>query len=198
MDRCQTYQHKSGSRKRKERAARLESIKQGQTLLSKFFVTHGDHSSSNTVDTIVSQLPDAGLTDASDSATTVTAESDHENVGDMPQNSSPTMATSYASILSDQSDIPLLESESSDVSVSVPDSNMTENVPISVGQLHEFDIGQVEEVIPTPNQVNAAVRTGHLQHPSNFPPDETGRAFPQTLLHIQLNNGEKIVRDWLV
>ena len=73
MDRCQTYQHKSASRKRKERAARLESIKQGQTLLSKFFVTHGDHSSSNTVDTIVFQHPDAGLTDASDSATTVTA-----------------------------------------------------------------------------------------------------------------------------
>ena len=94
MDRCQTYQHKSGSRKRKERAARLESIKQGQTLLSKFFVTHGDHSSSNTVDKIVSQHPDAGLTDASDSATTVTAESNHENVGDMPQNSSPIMATS--------------------------------------------------------------------------------------------------------
>ena len=198
MDRCQTYQHKSGSRKRKERAARLESIKQGQTLLSKFFVTHGDPSSSNTVDTIVSQHPDAGLTDASDSATTVTAESDHENVGDMPQNSSPIMATSYVSILSDESDIPLLESGSSDVSVSVPDSNMTENVPISVGQLHEFDTGQLEEVIPTPNQVNTAVRTGHLQHPSNFPRDETGRAFPQTLLHIQLNNGEKIVRDWLV
>ena len=54
----------------------------------------------------------------------------------------------------------------------------------------------MEEVIPTPNQVNTAVRTGHLQHPSNF--DETRRAFPQTLLHIQLNNGEKIVRDWLV
>ena len=65
----------------------------------------------NTVDTIISQHPDAGLTDASDSATTVTAESDHENVGDMPQNSSPIMATSYASILSDESDIPLLESE---------------------------------------------------------------------------------------
>ena len=123
----------------------LESIKQGQTLLSKFLVTHGDHSSSNTVDTIVFQHPDAGLTDVSDSATTVTAESDHENVGDMPQNSSPIMATSYASILSDKSDIPLLESESS-VSVSVPDRNMTENVPISVGQLHEFDIGQVEEL----------------------------------------------------
>ena len=198
MDHCQTYQHTSGSRKRKERAARLESIKQGQTLVSKFFVTHGDPSSSNTVDTIVSQHPDAGLTDASDSATMVTAESDHENVGDMLQNSSPIMATSYASILSDESDIPLLESGSSDVSVSVPDSNMTENVPISVGQLHEFDIGQLEEVIPTPNQVNAAVHTGHLQHPSNFPHDETGRAFPQTLLHIQLNNGEKIVRDWLV
>ena len=55
---------------------------------------------------------------------------------------------------------------------------MTENVPISVGQLHEFDIGQLEEVIPTPNQVNTAVRTGHLQHPSDFPRDETGRAFP--------------------
>ena len=195
MDRCQTYQHKSGSRKRKERAARLESIKQGQTLLSKFFVTHGDHSSSNTVDTIVSQHPDTGLTDASDSAAMVTAESDHENVGNVPQNSSPIMGTSYASILSD---IPLLESQSSDVSISVPDSNMTENVPISVGQLHEFDIGQVEEVIPTPNQVNTAVRAGHLQHPSNFPRDDTGPAFPQTLLHIQLNNGEKIVRDWLV
>ena len=75
---------------------------------------------------------------------------------------------------------------------------MTENVPISVGQLHEFDIGQLEEVIPTPNQVNTAVRTCHLQHPSNFPRDETGCAIPQTLLHIQLNNGEKIVRDWLV
>ena len=108
------------------------------------------------------------------------------------------MATSYASILSDESDILLLESESSDVSVSVPDRYITENVPISVGQLHEFDIGQLEEVIPTPNQVNTAVHTGHLQHPSNFPRDETGRAFLQTLLHIQLNNGEKIVRDWLV
>ena len=48
------------------------------------------------------------------------------------------------------------------------------------------------------HQIRSAVRTRHLQHPSNFPCDETGRAFPQTLLHIQLNNGEKIVRDWLV
>ena len=87
----------------------------------------------------------------------VTAKSDHENVSDTLQNhSSPTATTSYGSIPSDESHIPPLESGSSCVSVSVPDSNMTENIPtISVGQLHKFDIGKVEDVIPTQNQINA-------------------------------------------
>ena len=49
-------------------------------MLSKFFVTHEEHS--NTVDTVASQHPDDGLTGASDSVTTVTAESDHDNVSD--------------------------------------------------------------------------------------------------------------------
>ena len=56
----------------------------------------------------------------------------------------------------------------------------------------------MEDVLPTLNQISTAVRTRHLQHPTNFPRGETGRAFLQTLLQIQLNNGEKIIRDWLV
>ena len=53
---------------------------------------------------------------------------------------------------------------------------MVENVAmISVGQLHEFDIGQLEEVIPTPNEINTAARLIHLQHPVNFPHEEKGR-----------------------
>ena len=37
-----------------ERAARLESIKQGQAVLSKFFITHEGHSTSNAFDTVAS------------------------------------------------------------------------------------------------------------------------------------------------
>ena len=66
------------------------------------------------------------------------------------------------------------------------------------GQLHEFDIGHLEELISTPNHVNTVVCTSNLQHFTNFPRDETGRSFPQTLFPIHMNNGEKIVRDWFV
>jgi hypothetical protein len=61
------YQHKSGSKKWKERAAKEESIKQGQTSLSEFFILNVEHecsSSSNQsnadleIDTIVSHGTD--------------------------------------------------------------------------------------------------------------------------------------------
>ena len=76
---------------------------------------------------------------------------------------------------------------------------MTESIPIApVGQLHDFDIGKLEEVAPNINQIHSAVQRGLLQHPTKFRRDETGRGFPYHLLHTQLNNGEKILRDWLV
>ena len=195
------YQHKSGSKKRKERAAKAESIKQGQTLLSEFFIPSEEHecssNQSNADLTIVSHDIDDCVTD-SDSPM-VTGESSHENADEPPQNSS--------SMTSDNSDIPLLDSlESSSskptapfVILPVANSNVTENISItSVGQLNDFDIGKLEEVTPNINQIHNAVQRGHLQHPTNFPRDETGRAFPCPLMHTQLNNAEKILRDWLV
>jgi hypothetical protein len=195
------YQHKSGSKKRKERAAKAESIKQGQTLLSEFFIPSEEHecssNQSNADLTIVSHDIDDCVT-YSDSPM-VTGESSHENADEPPQNSS--------SMTSDNSDIPLLDSlESSSskptapfVILPVANSNVTENISItSVGQLNDFDIRKLEEVTPNINQIHNAVQRGHLQHPTNFPRDETGRAFPCPLMHTQLNNAEKILRDWLV
>lgn len=78
-------------------------------------------------------------------------------------------------------------------------SNVSESISITpFSQLHYFDIRKLEEVAPNNNQIHSAGQRGHLQHPANFPHDETGRGFPCSLLHTQLNNGEKILRDWLI
>lgn len=156
------YQHKSGSKKRKERAAKAESIKQGQTLLSEFFIPSEEHecssNQSNADLTIVSHDIDDCVT-YSDSPM-VTGESSHENADEPPQNSS--------SMTSDNSDIPLLDSlESSSskptapfVILPVANSKVTENISItSVGQLNDFDIGKLEEVTPNINQIHNAVQT---------------------------------------
>ena len=51
---------------------------------------------------------------------------------------------------------------------------------------------------PSLEQVRTAVQRGHQGYPTVFPPDKTGRNIPISLLHIQLNNGKKVLRDWLV
>ena len=79
------------------------------------------------------------------------------------------------------------------------ESTVVENPPLLfIGQMHDFDIGMLDNEIPSLEQVRIAVQRGHQGHPAIFPHDKTGRKFPCSFFHIQLNNGEKILRGWLV
>ena len=79
------------------------------------------------------------------------------------------------------------------------ESAVIENTPLKfVGHMHDIDIGMLNNETPSTEQVRTLVQRGHQGYPTAFPPDKTGRNFPSSLLHIQLNNGEKVLRDWFV
>ena len=185
-----SYHHKSGSKKRKEKISREESAKRGQKSLSKFLVSGRDNPT-NTDDAVMVSL-ESDTTDADvdnkyisryDSELTL-----EQSCSDSSRCSSPVLEVLPSRPVSPRS-------SGSMAPTPTAESTVVDSTPlIFVGQMHDIDIGMLDE-IPSLEQVRTAVQRGHQGYPTVFPPDKTGRNFPISLLHIQLNNGEKVLRD---
>ena len=58
--------------------------------------------------------------------------------------------------------------------------------------LHDYDVGLIENEVPSPGQVREAVQHGSDNFPTHFPDDEYGHSFATSILKASLQNGEVI------
>ena len=189
-ERMDSYHHKSGSKKRKEKIVREKSAKRGQRSLSRFLIPGGE--CSTCVDNAVMISLES---DAADVGDTYTSRFDCELT--LEQSCSDSSSCSSAALEVQPSRT--VSPRSSGSIAPTAESTVVECTPLlSVGQLHSFDIGMLNNETPSSEQIRTAVQRGHQRHPTVFPPDKTGRNFPCSLLNTQLSNGEKVLRDWLV
>ena len=186
------YQHKSGHRKRQEKAAKDKDAAKGQTLLSQHFVSRGSHdadpggtpsgeSDSGNIVAVAMESEGVEAPNSSDQEMPLVPEVPIAATGGPPSTSSdqgPREATT-----TDGSSLPYSDS---------PKEGQT------VGKRADYDLGELLAISPSPTEIREAVVRGPAKHPSAFPKDSNGRNFPVSLLHVDLPNGEKVPRDWLV
>ena len=188
-ERMDSYHHKSGSKKRKK-IVREKSAKRGQRSLSRFLIPGGECSTC-VDDTVMISLE----SDAADVDDTYTSRFDCELTLEQSCSDSSSCSSAALEVQPSRTVAP----RSSGSIAPTAESTVVESTPlISVGQLHSFDIGMLDNETPSSEQIRTAVQRGHQRHPTVFPPDKTGRNFPCSLLNTQLNNGEKVLCDWLV
>ena len=207
-----SYKHKSGNEKRKDRNKKEADAKKGQTVLTSFLKRPRLEQENETSD----QLDSESLSNA-ESAQDPNSQSnpDPNYLSDLDneQNSHPAPVSPPSPVSPPPSDYqPTQESQLAQGSQTAPGSQPApdlqpppnlDNESHPAPNLSDFskfhDIGNFQTLSIADDDVEQLIKAGpgNPPNPSNIEADSTGKAFPLAIFSKKLANGETINRDYL-
>lgn len=196
-----SYQHKSGAKKLKEKRERFERAERAnvgqQTLFNVgMTLTSASHASVSTLiestDTNEEKIAAGEVSGNSEKDTSVEHKLTDINLENVSSHLEPLLAIPEKTIELHAS-VNATVSDDSNTINKLTSSRETKLESIHLG----IDVGTLSE-IPSVIEIENAVRHGPKKLPQTLPKDIENRSFPNSVFHQKLRNSESTLRDWLV
>ena len=196
-----SYQHKSGAKKLKEKRERLERAERAnvgqQTLFNVgMTLTSASHASVSALiestDTNEEKIAAGEVSGNSEKDTSVEHKLTDINLENVGSHLEPLLAITEKAIELHASVNATVGDDSNTV------NKLTSSRETKLESMHlGIDVGTLSE-IQSVVEIENAVRQGPKKLPRTLPKDIENRSFPNSVFHQKLKNSESTLRDWLV